>query len=276
MPVEVLGLSGVPNAGDDFVVLGDEKQAKLVAEHRLVKLREKELSKTTKITLESLFEQIQVGEVKELNVIVKTDVQGSLEAIGDSLTKLSTQEVKVNLIHNATGAITETDVMLASASNAIVIGFNVRADAKVQELADQEHVDLRYYDVIYQLLNEIKDAMVGMLEPVYQENVLGRAEVRQTFHVPKVGTIAGCYILDGRVERGSRVRVLRDQVVIYDGKVGSLRRFKDDVKEVKAGFECGIGVENFNDLKMNDILEAYELQEMKPTLEPEGDKRAGA
>jgi translation initiation factor IF-2 len=276
MPVEVLGLSGVPNAGDDFVVLADEKQAKLVAEHRLVKLREKELSKTTKITLESLFEQIQVGEVKELNVIVKTDVQGSLEAIGDSLTKLSTQEVKVNLIHNATGAITETDVMLASASNAIVIGFNVRADAKVQELADQEHVDLRYYDVIYQLLNEIKDAMVGMLEPVYQENVLGRAEVRQTFHVPKVGTIAGCYILDGRVERGSRVRVLRDQVVIYDGKVGSLRRFKDDVKEVKAGFECGIGVENFNDLKMNDILEAYELQEMKPTLEPEGDKRTGA
>ncbi len=276
MPVEVLGLSGVPNAGDDFVVLADEKQAKLVAEHRLVKLRERELSKTTKITLESLFEQIQVGEVKELNVIVKTDVQGSLEAIGDSLTKLSTQEVKVNLIHNATGAITETDVMLASASNAIVIGFNVRADAKVQELADQEHVDLRYYDVIYQLLNDIKDAMVGMLEPVYQENVLGRAEVRQTFHVPKVGTIAGCYILDGRVERGSRVRVLREQVVIYDGKVGSLRRFKDDVKEVKAGFECGIGIENFNDLKMNDILEAYELQEMKPTLEPEGDKRAGA
>lgn len=274
MPVEVLGLSGVPNAGDDFVVLADEKQAKLVAEHRLVKMREKELSKTTKITLESLFEQIQVGEVKELNVIVKTDVQGSLEAISDSLLKLSTQEVKVNLIHNATGAITETDIMLGAASNAIVIGFNVRADAKVQELADQEHVDIRYYDVIYQLLNEVRDAMAGMLEPIYQENVLGRAEVRQTFHVPKVGTIAGCYVLDGRVDRGSRIRVLRDQVVIYDGKVGSLRRFKDDVKEVKAGFECGIGIENFNDVKVSDILEAYELQEIKPTLEPEGEKKA--
>ncbi|NLI83343.1 MAG: translation initiation factor IF-2 [Deltaproteobacteria bacterium] len=274
-PVEVLGFSGVPNAGDDFVVLADEKQAKLVAEHRLLKQREKELTKTSKVTLESLFEQIQVGEVKELNVILKADVHGSLEAITDSLLKLSTPEVKVNLIHSGTGAITETDIMLASASNAIVIGFNMRADSKVQELADQEKVDLRYYDVIYQLLNEIKDAMVGMLEPVYQENVLGRAEVRQTFHVPKIGTIAGSYILDGQVVRGAKVRVLRDQVVIYDGKIGSLRRFKDDVKEVKAGFECGIGIDNFNDIKVSDILEAYELQEIKPTLESEGEKKPG-
>ena len=271
MPVEVLGLSGVPNAGDDFIVITDDKQAKLVAEHRLVKLREKELSRTTKVSLENLYDQIKEGEIKELPIILKTDVHGSQEAISDSLLKLSTSEVKINLIHNATGAITETDVMLASASKAIIIGFNVRADAKVQELAEQEHVDLRYYDVIYQLLNEIKDAMTGMLEPVFQENVMGRAEVRQTFHVPKVGTIAGCYVLDGRVERGSRIRVLRDQVVLYDGKVGSLRRVKDDVKEVKAGFECGIAIENFNDIKVNDILEAYELKEVKPVLESEGE-----
>ncbi len=271
MPVEVLGLSGVPNAGDDFIVITDDKQAKLVAEHRLLKLREKELSRTTKVSLENLYDQIKEGEIKELPIILKTDVHGSQEAISDSLLKLSTSEVKINLIHNATGAITETDVMLASASKAIIIGFNVRADAKVQELAEQEHVDLRYYDVIYHLLNEIKDAMTGMLEPVYQENVLGRAEVRQTFHVPKVGTIAGCYVLDGRLERGSRVRVLRDQVVINDGKIASLRRVKDDVKEVKAGFECGVGVENFNDIKVSDILEAYELKEVKPVLEAPGE-----
>jgi len=270
MPVEVLGLSGVPNAGDDFIVITDDKQAKMVAEHRLVKLREKELSRTTKVSLENLYDQIKEGEIKELPIILKTDVHGSQEAISDSLLKLSTSEVKINLIHNATGAITGTDVMLASASKAIIIGFNVRADAKVQELAEQERVDLRYYDVIYQLLNDIKDAMVGMLEPVYQENVLGRAEVRQTFHVPKVGTIAGCYVLDGRVERGARARVLRDQVVLYDGKIGSLRRIKDDVKEVKAGFECGIAIENFNDIKINDLLEVYELKEIKPVLETDG------
>ena len=272
-PVEVLGFSGVPNAGDDFVVITDDKQAKMVAEHRLVKLREKELSRSTKVSLENLYDQIKEGEIKELPIILKTDVHGSQEAISDSLLKLSTQEVKINLIHNATGAITETDVMLASASKAIIIGFNVRADAKVQELAEQEHVDVRYYDIIYQLLSDIKDAMVGMLEPVYQEIVLGRAEVRQTFHVPKIGMIAGCQVLDGRIERGARVRVLRDQVVVNDGKINSLRRFKDDVKEVKAGFECGIGIENFNDVKVNDILEAYELKEVKPVLESDGERK---
>jgi translation initiation factor IF-2 len=273
MPVEVIGLSGVPNAGDDFIVITDDKQAKLVAEHRHLKLREKELSRTTKVSLENLFDQIKEGEIKELPIILKTDVHGSQEAISDSLIKLSTQEVKINLIHNATGAITETDVMLASASKAIIIGFNVRADAKVQELAEQERVDIRYYDIIYQLLNDVKDAMVGMLEPVYQESVLGRAEVRQTFHVPKIGIIAGCYVLDGRVERGARVRALREQVVMYDGKIGSLRRFKDDMKEVKSGFECGIGIENYNDLKVGDILEAYELKEIKPVLEVEGERK---
>ena len=272
-PVEVLGFSGVPNAGDDFIVITDDRQAKLVAEHRHVKLREKELSRTTKVSLENLFDQIKEGEIKELPIILKTDVHGSQEAISDSLLKLSTQEVKINLIHNATGTITETDIMLASASKAIIIGFNVRADAKVQELAEQEHVDVRYYDIIYQLLSDIRDAMAGMLEPVYQESVLGRAEVRQTFHVPKIGTIAGCQVLDGRIERGARARVLRDQVVVNDGKINSLRRFKDDVKEVKSGFECGIGIENFNDIKVNDIIEAYELKEIKPVLESDGERK---
>jgi translation initiation factor IF-2 len=276
IPIEVLGFPGVPNAGDDFIVLADEKQAKAVAEHRLVKLREKELSRSSKVTLENLFNQIQEGEVKELKLIVKTDVHGSLEAIMDSLVKLSTSEVKVNIIHSGTGAVTETDVMLASASNAIVIGFNVRSDTKVQELTDLESVDVRYYDVIYQLLDDIRSAIVGMLKPIYKENVIGRAEVRQTFHVPKIGMIAGCSVLDGRVERNARARVLRDNVIVYDGKIGSLRRFKDDVKEVKAGFECGIGIENFNDVKERDILEAYEIQEIKQVFEPEQERRAGS
>ena len=274
IPIEVLGFSGVPNAGDDFIVLADEKQARTVAEHRLLKLRERELSRSSKITLENLFTSIQEGEVKELKLIVKTDVQGSLEAIIDSLLKLSTSEVKINIIHSGTGAITETDVMLGSASNAILVGFNIRSDAKVQELADQETVDMRYYDVIYQLLDDIRSAIVGMLKPIYKENVLGRAEVRQTFHVPKMGMIAGCSVLDGHVERNARARVLRDNVVVFDGKIGSLRRFKDDVKEVKAGFECGIGIENFNDIKEKDILEAYEIQEIKQVYEPE--RRAGS
>ncbi|HYA42524.1 MAG TPA: translation initiation factor IF-2, partial [Syntrophobacteraceae bacterium] len=276
IPVEVLGFPGVPNAGDDFIVLADDKQAKAVAEHRLLKLREKELSRSGKVTLENLFSQIQEGEVKELKLIVKTDVHGSLEAIVDSLVKLSTSEVKVNIIHSGTGAVTETDVMLASASNAIVIGFNMRSETKVQELAEQESVDIRYYDVIYQLLDDIRSAIVGMLKPIYKENVIGRAEVRQTFHVPKIGMIAGCSVLDGRVERNARARVLRDNVIVYDGKIGSLRRFKDDVKEVKAGFECGIGIENFNDVKEKDILEAYEIQEIKQVFESEQERRAGS
>ncbi len=277
MPVEVLGFSGVPNAGDQFIVLADEKQAKLVAEHRQIKLREKELVRSTKVTLESLFDQIQEGQVKELNLIIKTDVHGSLEAITESLHKLPTAEVKVGILHTGTGAITESDVLLASASNAIIIGFNVRADSKVTELAEQEHVDMRFYDIIYQLISDVQDAMVGMLEPVYKEKLMGRVEVRQTFRVPKIGMIAGSYVLEGRVERGARVRTLRDQVVVNDGKIGSLRRFKDDVKEVKAGFECGVGIENFNDLKMGDILEVYEMEEIKPTLLSEDkDKKSDA
>ncbi len=267
VPVEVLGLSGVPNAGDDFVVLADEKQAKLVAEHRQMRAREKELSRTTKVTLEKLYEQIRDGHIKEINVILKTDVQGSLEAIRDSLVKLSTPEVKVSLIHAGTGAISESDVMLASASNAIIIGFNVRADAKAQELAEQEKVSIRYYDVIYQILDDIKDAMVGLLEPQYEEQILGRAEVRQTFHISRIGTVAGCYVTDGKVERNAKVRLIRDGVVVWDGKISSLKRFKDDAREVKAGFECGLTIENFNDIKVGDLLEVYHMVEVAPVLE---------
>jgi len=268
VPVEVLGLSGVPNAGDDFVVLADEKQAKMVAEHRQLRAREKELSRTTKVTLEKLYEQIRDGQIKEINVILKTDVQGSLEAIRDSLLKLSTPEVKVSLIHAGTGAISESDVMLASASNAIIIGFNVRADAKTQELAEQEKVSIRYYDVIYQILDDIKDAMVGLLEPQYREEILGRAEVRQTFHISRIGTVAGCYVTEGKVERNAKARLVRDGIQVWDGKISSLKRFKDDAREVKAGFECGLTLENFNDIKVGDMLEVYHMVEVTPVLEP--------
>ncbi len=267
-PVEVHGISGVPQAGDEFVVVADEKQAKQVAGHRQLKQREAELSKTTKVTLDNLFLRMREGETKELKVVLKTDVQGSLEAILDSLQKLGTDEIKVRIIHSAVGAVTETDVMLASASDAIIIGFGVRAELKVQELAERERVDVRYYDVIYQIIADVQAAMEGMLEPTYKEAFMGRAEVVQTFNVSKVGTIAGCMVKEGRVERGARIRVLRDNVVVNDSKVASLRRYKDDVKEVRAGQDCGIGVENFNDVKIGDVLETYSLEEIKPVLRP--------
>lgn len=267
MPVEVIGLSGVPQAGDDFAVVSDEKQARTLAEHRLRKQREREISLSTKVTLEKLYEQIREGQLKELNLILKTDVQGSLEALTEAIKKLSHPEIKINIIHSATGAINETDIMLASASNAIVIGFNVRPDSKVEELAHREKVDVRFYNVIYQLIDDIKAAMAGLLEPEYQEKVLGRAEVRQTFHISKVGTVAGCYVTNGVVQRNAKVRVLRDQVVVYDGKIASLKRFKDDVREVKAGFECGILIENFNDIKVGDVLEIYTMEAIKPSID---------
>lgn len=268
LPVEVHGISGVPQAGDEFVVVADEKQAKQVATHRQLKQREAELSRTTKVTLDNLFSKIREGETKELKVVLKTDVQGSLEAILDSLQKLGTDEIKVRIIHSAVGAVTETDVMLASASDAIIIGFGVRAETKVQELADREKVDVRYYDVIYQIISDVQAAMEGMLEPTYKETFMGRAEVVQTFNIPKVGTIAGCMVKEGRVERAAKIRVLRDNVVINDSKVSSLRRYKDDAKEVRAGQDCGIGVENFNDIKVGDVLETYSLEEVKPVLRP--------
>ena len=272
MPVEVHGISGVPQAGDELVVVNDEKQAKQVAGHRQLKLREAELSQATKVTLDNLFERIKEGETKELKIVLKADVQGSLEAITDSLNNLSTEEIKVNIIHSAAGAVTETDVMLASASDAITIGFSVRASQKARELAEAEKVDLRFYDVIYQLVAEVKDAMEGMLEPIYKEHFMGRAEVLKTFHISRVGTVAGSMVNEGRVERGAKIRVLRDNVVINDSKIASLRRYKDEVKEVKAGQDCGIIIENFNDIKIDDILETYTVEEIRPVLEPGGNK----
>jgi translation initiation factor IF-2 len=272
MPVEVHGISGVPQAGDELVVVNDEKQARQVAAHRQLKSREAELSRATKVTLDNLFERIKEGETKELRIVLKADVQGSLEAITDSLNNLSTDEIKVNIIHSAAGAVTETDVMLASASDAITIGFSVRASQKAQELADAEKVDLRFYDVIYQLVAEVKDAMEGMLDPIYKEHSMGRAEVLKTFHASRIGTVAGSMVNEGRVERGAKIRVLRDNVVINDSKIASLRRYKDEVKEVKAGQDCGIIIENFNDVKIGDILETYTIEEIKAVLEPGGNK----
>ncbi len=272
MPVEVHGISGVPQAGDELVVVNDEKQAKQVAAHRQLKSREAELSRATKVTLDNLFERIKEGETKELRIVLKADVQGSLEAITDSLNNLSTEEIKVNIIHSAAGAVTETDVMLASASDAITIGFSVRASQKAQELADAEKVDLRFYDVIYQLVAEVKDAMEGMLDPIYKEHFMGRAEVIKTFHASRIGTVAGSMVNEGRVERGAKIRVLRDNVVINDSNIASLRRYKDEVKEVKAGQDCGIIIENFNDVKIGDILETYTIEEIKAVLEPGGNK----
>jgi translation initiation factor IF-2 len=267
IPVEVLGLSGVPMAGDEFIALDDEKSAKQVSEHRIQKQRSKELAQTNRISLEGLYEQIQQGEIKDLNLIIKADVHGSIEALGEALTKLSNEEVKVNVVHSATGTITESDIPLAAVSNAIIIGFNVRPTPKVQALAAEENVDMRFYNVIYDVIKDVKGAMVGLMESTFKEHVMGVAEVREVFQIPKVGAIAGSYVTEGKLERGQNIRVVRDGVVLYEGKNSSLRRFKDDVKEVQAGYECGIGVENFNDIKVGDVLECYYLEEIRPAIE---------
>jgi len=265
-PVEVVGLSGVPDAGDIFVAMKDEKQAKEIATLRQIKLRELELAKHTKLSLEDLYRKIQSGEVKDLNVIVKGDVQGSVEAVGESLRKLSTDAVRLNIIHSAVGAVTETDVNLAAASSAIIIGFNVRPEVKAQGLAEKEGVDIRLYNIIYDAVEDVKKAMEGLLAPTFKEKYLGRSEVRELFSVPKVGTVAGCHVQDGKMLRNAQVRLLRDNVVIYEGKMSSLRRFKDDVKEVASGYECGIGLENYNDLKTGDIIEAFEMEKIAAKL----------
>ncbi len=267
MPVEIVGLSGVPMAGDELVALADEKDARQVSQHRMQKQRSKELAKTNRLSLEGLFEKMQKGEVKDLNLIIRADVDGSIEALRDSLVKLSNDEVSINVVHAATGTITESDISLAAVSNAIIIGFNVRPNAKVQELAAEENVDMRFHNVIYNVIKEVKDAIVGMMESIYEERVLGRAEVRQTFHVPKVGTIAGCYVTDGKIQRGQLMRLLRDGIITFEGKNSSLRRFKDDVKEVQSGYECGIGIENYNDIKVGDVIESYYVEEIRPEVE---------
>ena len=267
IPVEIIGLSGVPNAGDELIALADEKDAKQVSSHRIQKQRSKELAKTSKLSLEKLYEKLQENEVKDLNIIIKADVHGSIEALTDALTKLSNEEVRISVIHSATGALNESDISLAAVSNAIILGFNVRPSSKIQMLAHEENVDIRFYNIIYNVINDVKNAIVGMMSSTFEERTLGRAEVREVFHVPKIGAIAGCYVTEGKIERGQFARILRDWVVTYEGKISSLRHFKDDVKEVQSGYECGIGIKNYNDVKLGDIIECYYVEEIKPEFE---------
>jgi translation initiation factor IF-2 len=266
MPVEIIGLSGVPNAGDELLALADEKNAKQVSAHRIQKQRSKELAKTSRLSLEKLYEQIQTNEVKDLNLIIKADVHGSIEALGDALTKLSNEEVRINVIHTATGTLTESDISLATVSDAIIIGFNIRPTSKIQALAHEENVDIRFYNVIYDIIKDIKDAMLGIMSSTFEERILGKAEVREVFHIPKVGVIAGSYVTEGKIERGQLARILRDWIVCYDSKISSLRHFKDDIKEAQSGYECGIGIHKYNDIKVGDIIECYYLEEIKPEL----------
>lgn len=268
VPVEVIGLPGVPAAGDAFVIVGDERIARQIAEDRLHKQRTAELAAgKSRVSLDDLYARIKEGEVKELALVIKSDVQGSAEALSEAIEKLSTTAVRLQVIHSGVGAITETDVLLASASGAIVIGFNIRPESKASALAEREGVDIRLYTIIYDALADIKSAMEGLLEPTLKERVLGRAEVRKVFTIPKAGVIAGCYVLEGSVSRASAgVRVIRDHVMVYEGRLGSLRRFKDDVREVQQGYECGIGIENFADLKTSDVIEAYVFDKVAAKL----------
>ena len=265
-PVEVLGFSDVPAAGDFVQVLKDEKQARQIAEKRLQKEHAKNIHTEKRVSLEDLYQQIQQGEVKELTVIIKADVNGSIEALRDSLLKIGNEEVSINIIHTGVGAISETDVNLASASNAIIIGFNVRPDRNASNVAEREKVDIRLYRVIYQALEDVKDALSGLLDPEIREVATGRAEVRNTFKVPNVGIVAGLYVTEGVIKRNFMVRLLRDGVVICEGNIGSLKRFENDVREVKAGYECGLGIEGYNDIKVGDEMEFYTHQEIKRTL----------
>ncbi|SMC52268.1 bacterial translation initiation factor 2 (bIF-2) [Desulfocicer vacuolatum DSM 3385] len=266
-PVEIVGLSGVPEAGDEFVALSSEKDAKQISEHRMQKERAKELAKKSRANLEKLFANMGSDEIKELKLIIKADVHGSLEALNDSVMKLAQEEVDIKIVHSGTGAINESDVSLAAVSDAIIIGFNVRPTPKVRELAKEENIDMRFYDIIYNVINDIKAALTGLMPSTFHENILGRAEVRDTFVIPNKGTVAGSFVLDGKVSRGDKIRLLRDGVVKCKSTVASLRRFKDDVKEVAQGYECGIGLEKFNDIKTGDIFECYDIEERKATLE---------
>ena len=268
MPVEILGLTGVPEAGDMFVSLGDEAKARQIADYRTEKRRETELTKSSRTSLEDFYQQAQAGEVQELRVIIKADVQGSAEAVRDALTRLSTDEVKLTVLHASVGGISESDVLLASASKGIIIGFNIRPEIKAAQLADREGIELRLYGIIYDVIADVRAAMEGMLAPTYKENPLGRAEVREVFSVSKIGMVAGCMVVEGGVTRGAQVRVVRDHVVVHTGRLSTLRRFKDDVREVSAGTECGASVENFQDVKVGDVLEVYELEEVARRLEP--------
>jgi translation initiation factor IF-2 len=265
-PAQVLGMTGAPQAGDLFNVMEDEREARDIANKRLQLQREQGIRTQKHITLDEIGRRLAIGNFKELNVIVKGDVDGSIEALADSLLKLSTQEIQINIIHKSVGAITESDVLLASASNAIVIGFQVRPSVNARKLAESEEIEIRLYSIIYDAINELKAAMEGMLAPEFQEKIVGNIEVRDIFKIPKVGTIAGCMVLDGKVSRNTKVRVVRDGIVVHSGDLGSLKRFKDDVKEVSSGYECGLSIANFHDLKVGDVIEGYEQVAIKRTL----------
>ena len=266
-PVSVLGFDGAPNAGDKFNVFEDEKDARAIATKRQQLQREQGVRTQKTVTLEELGRRIEVGEFKELNLIIKGDVDGSIEALSDSLQKLTTEKVQVNIIHKAVGQISDSDVLLASASNAIIIGFQVRPSASARKLAEQEEIQIKLYSIIYKAIEEMRDAMEGLLSAKIEEKIVGAAEIRETFKISKVGTIAGCFVTEGKILRSSKVRVIRDGVVVYTGELGSLKRFKDDAKEVAKGFECGLNIERFNDIKVGDVVEAYEEVEVKQTLE---------
>jgi translation initiation factor IF-2 len=275
MPVEILGLTGVPAAGDTFIAVADEAKARQVAEHRRTKQRETELATTSKVSLEDLYSQMQAGSVKELKLVLKADVQGSVEAVRDALMRLNSDEVKLTVIHSSVGGINESDVLLAAASNAIVIGFNVRPESKASELATREGVDIRLYNIIYEVVSDVHDALEGMLEPTLRERVVGKAEVRQVFTIPSAGRVAGCFVTDGKITRGARARLVRDHVVVHDGKIGTLRRFKEDAREVASGYECGLTVDGYQDVKDGDVVEVYEMEEVARHLTPTARPTAG-
>jgi translation initiation factor IF-2 len=266
-PVEVIGFPEVPLAGDIFIVVEDEKRARQIALARQQKQRLADMARSRKLTLDELYAKIKEGEIKDLNIIIKGDVQGSVEALKDALENITHPQVKVRVIHSSAGGINESDIMLASASNAIIIGFNVRPEPKAYQVAEKEGVDIRLYNVIYDAIEDVKKALEGLLEPTLKEKTLGRAEVRQMFPISRIGTVAGCYVLDGSISRSSDgIRIIRDNIVVYDGKISSLKRFKEDVREVQAGYECGILIENFNDLKVGDILESYIIEKIATKL----------
>jgi translation initiation factor IF-2 len=274
---ELLGLEGVPLAGDEFNIMATDAEAREVAENRAQKAKSPEATKTgAKMTLEELFSKVQQGDVKELPIILKSDVFGSAEAIKESLNKASTEKVKVKVLSSSTGGITESDVMLANASNAIILGFNVRPETKARQLAETEKVEIKCYSIIYELLDDVKKAMTGLLDKKAVEKYLGRAEVRETFSVPKIGLVAGCAVVDGKIQRAAQVRLLRDSRIIYTGKLASLKRFKDDVKEVAQGYECGMGIENFNDIKQGDVIEAFLIEMVAQELDAPVSQSAGA
>ena len=265
MPVEILGMDSVPEAGDHFYVM-DEKKAREIAELRATRAKEEAQAQVQKVTLDNIFEKIKEGEMKELDVIIKADVQGSVEALSQSLMSIKSEEVRISIVHAAVGAITESDVMLAEASNALIIGFNVRPDANARKLAEQNKVDIRLYRVIYDAIDDVKDAMAGMLAPKIREVILGRGEIRQVIHTPKV-IVAGVYVTEGKVTNNCQIRLIRDGIVVHEGKIGSLRRFKDDVKEVTEGFECGLSLEDYRDIKEGDQIESFKLEETAKTAD---------